>query len=154
MHFTSRVSGPENVLAGIDVSPGYEPGCYIQAVGPIRIGDYTQIARNVGIVSANHDVYDLRNHIVEEVSIGRYCWIGMNAVILPGVTLGDFTIVGAGAIVTKSFPDGFCVIAGNPAQKIRELDRERCITFRNEPEYYGYIPASRFERFRRENLRV
>jgi acetyltransferase-like isoleucine patch superfamily enzyme len=46
----------------------------------------------------------------------------MNAVILPGVTLGENTIVGAGAIVTKSFPEGWCVLAGNPARVIRKLD--------------------------------
>ena len=46
----------------------------------------------------------------------------MNSVILPGVTLGDHTIVGAGSVVTKSFPDGDCVIAGNPARMIRRLN--------------------------------
>ena len=42
--------------------------------------------------------------------------------ILPGITLGDNTIVGAGSVVTKSFPEGNCIIAGNPAKKIRDLD--------------------------------
>ena len=46
----------------------------------------------------------------------------MNSVILPGVTLGEHTVVGAGSVVTKSFPDGHCVIAGNPAIIIRSLD--------------------------------
>ena len=46
----------------------------------------------------------------------------MNSVILPGVTLGPHTIVGAGSVVTHSFPDGYCVIAGNPARLIRTLD--------------------------------
>ena len=51
----------------------------------------------------------------------------MNAVILPGVTLGDHTIVGAGSIVTKSFPEGYVVIAGNPAKIIRTLEREKVV---------------------------
>lgn len=46
------------------------------------------------------------------VRIGRKCWIGMNAVILPGVTLGDHTVVGAGAVVSRSFPEGHCIVAG------------------------------------------
>ncbi|MBS7109518.1 MAG: hypothetical protein KH076_09760 [Streptococcus sp.] len=46
----------------------------------------------------------------------------MNSVILPGVILGDHTIVGAGAVVTHSFPDGYCIIGGNPARIIKALD--------------------------------
>jgi acetyltransferase-like isoleucine patch superfamily enzyme len=45
----------------------------------------------------------------------------MNSVILPGVELGPHTIVGAGSIVTKSFPEGNCIIVGNPAKKIKDL---------------------------------
>ena len=45
----------------------------------------------------------------------------MNSVILPGVTVGTRTIVGAGSVVTKSFPEGNCVVAGNPAKKIKDL---------------------------------
>jgi acetyltransferase-like isoleucine patch superfamily enzyme len=53
----------------------------------------------------------------------------MGAVILPSVQLGDFTIVGAGAVVTKSFEEGYCVIAGNPARVIRQLNKEECNAF-------------------------
>jgi acetyltransferase-like isoleucine patch superfamily enzyme len=63
------------------------------------------------------------------IIIGRFCWMGMGAVILPGVSLGDFTIVGAGAIVTVSFPEGHCVIAGNPARVIKQLNRKECEDF-------------------------
>ena len=155
VHFTSTVTNWRNVYAGIDVSPGYSPGCYIQAIGEVYIGDYTQIAPNVGIISMNHDVHDSRNHSGKTgVYIGRYCWIGMNAVILPGVTLGDFTVVGAGSVVTKCQPEGYCVLAGNPASVIRRLDREKCVPFRNAHEYNGYIPAERFERFCAKRLTV
>ena len=49
----------------------------------------------------------------------------MNSVILPGVKLGTRTIVAAGSVVTKSFPEGYCVIAGSPAKIIRYLDKEK-----------------------------
>lgn len=155
MHFSSTiVGGWRNVNAGIEVSPGLSAGCYIQAIGKISIGDYTQIAPNVGIISSNHLPEDNSKHSVSEVHIGKYCWIGMGAVILPGVVLGDFTVVGAGAIVTKSFPDGYCVIAGNPARHIRNLEREKCISARSEFEYNGYIPAKDFEAFSKKYLLV
>jgi acetyltransferase-like isoleucine patch superfamily enzyme len=57
----------------------------------------------------------------KDVIIGKKCWIGMNAIILPGVQLGDNTIVGAGSVVTKPFPDGNILIAGNPAKIIKRL---------------------------------
>ncbi len=155
MHSSSIVSYPKRVYAGIETSPGYNPGCYIHAVNKIYIGDYTQIAPNVGLMSGNHDVHDFRLQVAAEpIRIGKYCWIGMGAVILPGVTLGDFTIVGAGAIVTKSFPEGHCVIVGNPARKTRELEKEKCVPFRTEKAYNGYIPAEKFEEYRKRNLEV
>lgn len=128
------------------------PGCYVQAIGGIEIGDYTQIAPNVGIISANHDLYDNRVHVAKRVSIGSYSWIGMGAVILPGVRLGDFTIVGANAVVTKSFEEGYCVIAGNPARLIRRLAPESCIRHRSRHEYNGFIPHSEFDIFRKRYL--
>lgn len=99
-------------------------GCYFQTwgEGQIIIGDGSYIAPNVGFITQNHNMYDLNKHEKsEDIIVGKNCWIGMNSVILPGTTLGDNTIVGAGAVVTKSFPDGNCVIAGVPAQKIKNL---------------------------------
>lgn len=155
VHFTSKVVGVKNIYAGIETCPGYSPGCYIQGIGKIYIGDYTQIAANVGIISANHNLYDNRQHTeVKPVRIGRYGWIGMNAIILPGVELGDFTVVGAGAVVTKSFPDGYCIIAGNPARIIKKLDEAECVEHQSEYEYYGYIPQSCFDDFRKNKLYV
>lgn len=90
--------------------------------GKIIIGKGTYIASNVGIITENHDIYDPDKHQEpRNVILGEKCWIGMNSVILPGVVLGPHTNVGAGAIVTKSFPEGHCVIAGNPAKKIKDL---------------------------------
>lgn len=152
VHPSSKVNQYKNIVIGIETSPGYEPGCYIQGIGKVFIGDYTQIAQNVGIVSANHDVYDNSEYVKKEVRIGKYCWLGMNSVILPGVILGDFTIVGAGSVVTKSFPDGYCVIGGNPARVIKHLEKDKCIPRSNANEYVGYIKADKFEDYRKKKL--
>lgn len=155
MHPSSMVSYPKDILIGKGVCPGYSPGCYLHGVNKIYIGDYTFIAPNVGIMSANHDVNDLRlQTTANPIRIGSYCWLGMNSVILPGVTLGDFTIVGAGAIVTKSFEEGYCVIAGNPARIIKKLDIKTCLRFEEETTYIGYIPIYKFESFRKKNLNI
>lgn len=155
MHPSSMVSYPKNVLIGKGVVPGYSAGCYLHAVNKIYIDDYTFIAPNVGIMSGNHDVSDLRLQTMNApVKIGKYCWIGMNAVILPEVELGDFTIVGAGAIVTKSFPGGHCVIGGNPARIIKTIDKQNCLRYEEDIAYIGYIPVKKFESFRQKNLYV
>lgn len=155
VHFTSKVDGYKNIYCGIETCPGYSSGSYISAYeGKIYIGDYTQIAPNVGIFSENHDIYDNRKFIAKDVKIGRYCWIGMGAIILPGVELGDFTIVGAGSIVTKSFPEGYCVIGGNPAGKIKDLEKDKCVFHKSPVEYNGYIPSVNFEQYRKDNLNV
>ena len=153
VHFTSIVTYPNNVIAGIETSPGMMPGCYIQGMGKIIIGDYTQIAANVGIISSNHDLYDTNKHIESVVEIGKYCWVGMNSVILPGVHLGDFTIVGAGSVVTKSFTEGYCVIGGNPAKIIKYLEKEKCIGYQSTYKYNGYIPNSNFNDFKDKYLK-
>lgn len=98
-------------------------GNYFQAIEKIVIGKGTYIACNVAIITANHNFFKLEEHSKgQSVILGKECWIGFNSVILPGVVLGDRTIVGAGSIVTKSFPEGHCIIAGNPAKLIRILE--------------------------------
>jgi acetyltransferase-like isoleucine patch superfamily enzyme len=154
VHWSSQVYDVENILVGVDAYPGIMKGCYIQGRGGIIIGDYTQIAPNVVIVSANHDLYDSRKHIPAGVKIGKYCWIGAGAKIMAGVELGDWTIVGAGAVVTKSFPQGYCVIAGVPAANIKDLEKEKCIPFKNRIEYNGYIRTDKFEAYRKKYLTV
>lgn len=124
VHFTSQVICPERVKLGRHTFPGDSPHCYIQAVNGIEVGDYTNLAPGVGLISANHDLRDNARHIPgPPIKLGAHCWIGINAVILPGVELGDRTVVGAGAVVLKSFPEGHCVLAGNPACKVMDLDR-------------------------------
>lgn len=122
-----RILHPENIEFHPDDLNNFQGiGNYYQAIGKITIGHGTFIAYNVGIITANHssDNPDLHDE-AEQVNIGEQCWIGMNSMILPGVTLGPHTVVGAGSVVTKSFPDGNCVIAGNPAKVIRYIGNEK-----------------------------
>jgi acetyltransferase-like isoleucine patch superfamily enzyme len=145
VHRRSVINLPNNIEVGVFSHPGIQPGCYIQGIGKLYIGDYCYFAPNVGIMCGNHDIYQLTKYIGGEVKIGNYCWIGMNSSILPGVTLGDFTIVGAGSVVTKSFDSGYCVIAGNPARIVKVLDPEKCIRYRYPLEYKGYYRLNRPE---------
>ena len=118
-----RVVHPQNIHFSSDDLNNFQMyGVYYQAIGPITIGRGCYIAPNVGLITANHDFHDLDRHSeAKPIVLGDRCWIGMNSVVLGGVVLGENTIVGAGSIVTKSFPEGHCIIAGNPARKIREL---------------------------------
>ncbi|GAO45220.1 acyltransferase [Flavihumibacter petaseus] len=154
VHFTSKVYDVEKIDVGIDAYPGIMGGCYITGRGGLTIGDYTQIAPNVAIVTANHDPYDSRKHILKPVAIGKYCWLGAGCKIMPGVVLGDWTVVAAGAVVTKSFPEGFCILGGVPAVKIRDLDKEKCVPFENKHKYRGYIKAEHFEKFKGKYLNL
>lgn len=119
-----RVVHPENIVFDPDDLNNFQTnGVYFQAIGKIQIGKGTYIAPNVGLITANHDFENLDQHQESKpIILGEKCWIGMNSVILPGVALGANTVVGAGSVVTKSFPEGNCVIAGNPAKVIRILD--------------------------------
>ncbi|HEY5462456.1 MAG TPA: acyltransferase [Hanamia sp.] len=130
IHYTSTITHPEKIIRGKNVFPGDSPGNYIEASNGISIGDFTNIGPNVGIISANHDPVNNSLHVDSPpIRIGKFCWIGMNAIILPSVQLGDFTIVGAGSVVSKSFSEGYCVIAGNPAEIIKHLDKQTCDQF-------------------------
>ena len=130
VHHTSTIHCPENITLGKGVFPGDSPGVYINALNGVAVGDYTNIGPNVGIISANHNPVNNNVHDkTNAIKIGNYCWIGMGAMVLPGVVLGDFTVVGAGSVVTKSFIDGYCVIAGNPARLIKQLNIEECKAF-------------------------
>ncbi|MBS1749971.1 MAG: acyltransferase [Bacteroidetes bacterium] len=160
IHKNSTFRGSwKNVYVGIDAAPGISPGCYIQALGKIFIGDYAQIAPNVGLISANHFMLDIRKHVINEIRIGSYSRIGMGSLILPGVVLGDFTTVAAGSVVTKSFPKGYCVISGNPAEIVQDYSDNssiisKFIRYKNEFEYNGYIPSTEFEEFRIKYLNI
>ena len=96
----------------------------------IYVGDYTMIAPNVVISTAGHPILpELREKQYQynmPVHIGRNCWIGAGALIMPGVTIGDNTVIGAGSVVTRDIPANV-VAVGNPCRVLREIgehDRE------------------------------
>lgn len=107
-----------------DLNNFQSPGTYFQnSKGCIHLGRGTYIAPNVGIITANHNAQDLDSHEEgRDVIIGEKCWIGMNSIILPGVILGNGTIVAAGSVVTKSFLEGGILIGGIPAKKIKKYE--------------------------------
>jgi acetyltransferase-like isoleucine patch superfamily enzyme len=154
VHKATDVTHSKNIFVGANSNPGTLGGCYIQGNGKIFIGDYVHFSRNIGIISGNHGIYNHFETEKRETIIGDYSWIGMNCIILPGVVLGVRTIVGAGSVVTKSFPDGYCVIAGNPAKLVKLLDKDKFIKHDKffKEKFYGFIPEKKFEQFRRKHL--
>ena len=153
-HYTSRILGAHNILVGVGTNPGFVPGCYIQGSGKLYFGDHVTMGQNVGILSGGHDIYEHKKQFASVTRIGSYTWIGMNSMILPGVELGEKTIVGAGSVVTKSFPEGNCIIAGNPAKVIKKLDPEKFVEIKYKQEYVGYIKKEKFEEYRKKHLDI
>ena len=139
------IANPRKINVGINCLIG-RPGCYLQGSGFIYIGNYVQFGPNVGVLSTNHDLYDQRKYKKGTIKIGDYSWIGMNSVITAGVELGTRTIVAAGSVVTKSFPEGFCVIGGTPAKLIKQLDVDKFTPWHEEEEWYGYLTKEEFEK--------
>ena len=98
--------------------------CLMMARGGITIEDDVMIAANVQLLSNNHDEYDRQVLICSEINIKKGAWIGAGASILPGVSIGKYAIVGAGAIVTKDVPD-YSVVVGTPARVVKTLDEDK-----------------------------
>ena len=96
-------------------------------VAKVRIGDNVQIATNVSIYTAGHPIHpDSRNTGYEygiDVTIGDSVWIGGNVCIMPGVTIGKNSVIGAGSVVTRDIPENV-VAAGNPCRVIHEITEE------------------------------
>lgn len=91
----------------------------------IYVGDYTLFGPNVTVATAGHPILpELREQGYQynaPVHIGRNCWIGAGVVIVPGVTIGDNVVVGAGSVVTKDLPDNVIAV-GNPCKVLREVN--------------------------------
>ncbi len=125
LHLGCIVSNPENIVFHPDDLHIFQvPGTYYQNFkAKIYIGRGSYIAPNVGLITANHAFEDLDAHgRGEDIVLGEKCWVGMNSVILPGVSLGPKTTVAAGSVVTKSFLDGSILIGGSPAKVLKNYN--------------------------------
>ena len=111
-----------NIFLGEDCFINFN--CTILDEAKVTIGDNAFLGPDVSIYTACHPLEpDRRNRFIEwaePVTIGNNVWIGGDATILPGVTIGDNVVIGAGSVVTKSFPSNV-VIGGNPAKIIKEI---------------------------------
>lgn len=101
----------------------------------IYVGDCTMFGPNVVVATAGHPILpELREQQYQynmPVRIGRNCWIGAGAIILPGVTIGDNVVVGAGSVVTRDLLDSV-VAVGNPCRVLREVgERDRRFYFKD-----------------------
>lgn len=123
VNYTSRVTAFKNITLHKDkttlLSFAVSGGVYIQGINGVVLGKNFLFAPGVKIISANHDMESGGHIKIPPVTIGDDVWVGTNAVILPGITIGDNCVIAAGSIVTKSFSDN-CIIAGNPAKLIRK----------------------------------
>ena len=111
-----------NIFLGEDCFINFN--CTILDETKVTIGDNAFLGPNISIYTACHPLEaERRNKFIEwaePVTIGNNVWIGGNVTILPGVSIGDNVVIGAGSVVTKSFPSNV-VIAGNPAKIIKEI---------------------------------
>ncbi len=121
VHWTSHVMAAEKIDPGTR-APGLSRGCHLDGRNGIIFGKNVWVGPRVSIISMNHDPQNYRRYLpTDPIVIGDNCWLGTNAVILPGVRLGNHVIVAAGAVVTKSFPEDDILLAGAPARIIKHL---------------------------------
>ena len=115
-----------NAVGDVVIGHHSRVGLHNTIIGPVNIGNHVNLAQGITITALNHNFSDLQKRIDEQgistalVTIGNDIWIGANAVVLPGVTIGDHSVVAAGAVVTKNVPSG-CVVAGVPAKVIKRI---------------------------------
>jgi len=131
LHFTNVISADRGLeLTGVGQFAvrclRINGGILIQASNGVRLDRSALLGPGVKIISGNHDLADFGapSTAAAPIEIGANCWIGANAVVLPGVRLLPDTIVGAGSVVTRSPETGGVVIAGNPARVVRRRTNE------------------------------
>lgn len=113
-----------NIHVGDHFYAGFN--CTILDMAEVRIGDNCMFGPNVSLYTAGHKIAP-RNRNKDgygiPITIGNDVWIGGSSVILPGVSIGDNSIVAAGSVVTKDVPSNV-IVAGNPAKVLRAIEEE------------------------------
>lgn len=115
-----------NAVGDVTIGNHTRIGIHCTVIGPVSIGNHVNLAQGITVTALNHNFEDATKRIDEQgistkpVVIGDDVWIGANAVILPGVTIGRHAVVAAGAVVTKDVPD-YSLVAGIPAKVIKLL---------------------------------
>lgn len=121
-----RVEPPFYTDFGKNISIGdyvfINSGCKFQDQGGIHIGDGTFIGHNVVMATLDHDIDPEKRHILypAPIHIGKKVWIGSNVVITKGVTIGDNSVIAAGAVVNRDVPANV-VVGGVPAKVLKEI---------------------------------
>ena len=115
-----------NAVGDVVIGDYTRIGLHNTIIGPVSIGSHVNLAQGIIVTALNHNFADTARRIDEQgistrpVVIGDDVWVGANAVILPGVTIGRHAVVAAGAVVTKDVPDN-TVVAGVPAKEVKRL---------------------------------
>jgi acetyltransferase-like isoleucine patch superfamily enzyme len=115
-----------NAVGDVIIGDHTRVGLHNTVIGPVRIGSHVNLAQGIIVTALNHNFAEKDRRIDEQgvstvpVTIGDDIWIGANAVILPGVTIGNHSVVAAGAVVTKDVPP-HSLVAGVPAKIIKEI---------------------------------
>ena len=115
-----------NAVGDVIIGDHTRIGLHNTIIGPVEIGNNVNLAQGITVTALNHNFSDTKKRIDEQgvstnpVTIEDDVWVGANAVILPGVTIGEHCVVAAGAVVTKDVPP-HSLVAGVPAKVIKKI---------------------------------